>query len=244
MASLSVVIPMYNEEAMIAHGLDCVRAALERHVPDWEMIIVDDASVDGCAGIVASIASRDARVRLLRHEKNRTLGGTVRIGFAAATKDLVLYMDADLPFDPDVIGRAIHVLEVTGADLIAPYRFDRTTEGLRRSLYSFVYNTLIRVLFGWPHRDINFPLKLIRREVLDAVELRSEGSLIDAELVVKTRNLGFVVHQIGIDYFPRTKGQSTLSSPRVILKILREISSLFFEMRNPVRRQAGTGTGT
>jgi glycosyltransferase involved in cell wall biosynthesis len=236
MPSLSVVIPMYNEEAMIAHALDSVRAALERHLEDWEVIVVDDASSDGCAAIVESIAARDPRVRLLRHPSNRKLGGTVRTGFAAATRELVLYMDADLPFDPDEIGRAIHVLGVTGADMIAPYRFDRTTEGLKRTIYSYFYNTLIGVLFGWPHRDINFSFKLLRRELLDAIELRSEGSLIDAELVVKARNLGFVIQQIGLDYFPRTKGHSTLSSPAVILKILRELVTLFPEMRRPKRR--------
>ena len=94
------------------------------------------------------------------------------------------------------------------------------------------------MLFGWPHRDINFSFKLLRREVLEAVELRSEGSLIDAELIVKAKNLGFVIQQLGLDYFPRTRGNSTLSSPRVILKILRELITLYPDMRHPRRRNA------
>ena len=75
------------------------------------------------------------------------------------------------------------------------------------------------MLFGWPHRDINFSFKLMKREVLEAVELKSEGSLIDAELIVKAKNRGFAIQQIGLDYFPRIRGESHLSSPRVILKI-------------------------
>ena len=63
---------------------------------------------------------------------------------------------ADLPFDPDVLGRAMRAMQVTGADVIAGYRHDRTMEGPRRAIYSYVYNALIGVLFGWPHRDINF----------------------------------------------------------------------------------------
>ena len=129
---------------------------------------------------------------MLRHEVNRKLGASLKTGFAAARKDVVLYMDADLPFDPDAIGRAIRAMKVTRADLIAGYRLDRTAEGLRRTVYSYLYNTLIGLLFGWPHRDINFSFKLIRREVLEAIELKSEGSLIDAELIVKAKNLGFV----------------------------------------------------
>jgi glycosyltransferase involved in cell wall biosynthesis len=235
--SVSLVIPMFNEEENIAHALGCARAALGRHSGDYEIIVVDDASTDRSAEIVAREASTEPRIRIARHEMNRKLGATLRTGFAAARKDLVLYMDADLPFDPDAVGRAIQALHVTRADVIAGYRLDRTTEGFRRTVYSYLYNSLIGFLFGWPHRDINFSFKLMRREVLEAVELRSEGSLIDAELIVKAKNLGFSIQQLGLDYFPRTRGRSTLSSPGVIFKILRELVSLYPEMRHPRRRE-------
>jgi glycosyltransferase involved in cell wall biosynthesis len=233
-----MVLPMFNEEETIEHALEVGVEALERHANDWELIVVDDASTDRSPAMVAAAAERDPRIRLLHHAVNRKLGGTLRTGFAACRKDLVLYMDADLPFDPDVLGRAASALYVSRADVIAGYRLDRTTEGLLRTIYSYVYNTLIGVLFRWPHRDINFSFKLMRREVLEAVELRSEGSLIDAELIVKARNLGFVIQQLGLDYFPRSRGKSTLSSPGVILKIFAELFRLFPDMRKPRRRSA------
>jgi glycosyltransferase involved in cell wall biosynthesis len=231
-----MVIPMFNEEETIEHALAVAVEALTRHGGDWELVVVDDASTDGSPALVATAAAVERRIRLLHHARNRKLGGTLRTGFAACRKDLVLYMDADLPFDPDVLGPAVRALHVSRADLIAGYRLDRTTEGLRRTLYSYAYNTLIGLLFGWPHRDINFSFKLIRREVLEAIELRSEGSLIDAELIVKAKNLGFVIQQLGLDYFPRSRGHSTLSSPAVILKIFAELWRLFPEMRRPRRR--------
>jgi len=234
--SVSLVVPMFNEEENIAHALACAVSALDRHSGDWEIIVVDDASTDRSAEIVARQSAADPRIRVTRHEVNRKLGASLKTGFAAARKDLVLYMDADLPFDPDALGRAIQALQVTRADLIAGYRLDRTTEGFRRTIYSYLYNSLIGLLFGWPHRDINFSFKLMRREVLEAVELKSEGSLIDAELIVKAKNLGFVIQQLGLDYFPRTRGRSTLSSPAVIFKILRELVALYPEMRHPRRR--------
>jgi glycosyltransferase involved in cell wall biosynthesis len=229
---------MFNEEETIEHALEVGVEALERHAEDWELVVVDDASTDRSPAMVAEAAAAEPRIRLLHHAKNRKLGGTLRTGFDACTKDLVLYMDADLPFDPDVLGRAVRALHVSRADLIAGYRLDRTTEGLLRTVYSYVYNTLIGLLFGWPHRDINFSFKLVRREVLEAVELRAEGSLIDAELIVKAKNLGFVIQQLGLDYFPRSRGRSTLSSPSVILKIFAELWTLFPEMRRPKRRPA------
>jgi glycosyltransferase involved in cell wall biosynthesis len=240
--TVSFVIPMFNEAENIEHAIGCALQALERHAGGGEIVVVDDASTDSCAAIVTTLAAAEPRIRLLRHERNRKLGATLRTGFAAARSDLVLYMDADLPFDPDVLGRALAAVEVTRADVIAGYRFDRTGEGFRRTLYSYLYNSLIGALFGLPHRDVNFSFKLMRREVLEAIDLRSEGSLIDAELIVKTKNLGFTIQQIGLDYFPRTRGQSTLSSPTVILKIFGELWRLYPEMRRPVRRSRPEGS--
>lgn len=235
--SISVVIPMFNEEENIAHAIALATAALEAHASDHEIIVVDDASTDRSPEIVRGLAESDPRVTTVRHARNRKLGATLRTGFARASKELVLYMDADLPFDPHEIGRGIRAMELTGADMIAAYRHDRTAEGLRRAVYSYAYNALIGLLFGWPHRDVNFSFKLMRREVLESIELRSEGSLISAELLVKARNLGFSVQQIGLDYFPRTRGTSTLSSLGVVGTILRELLALGGEMRRPTRRR-------
>ncbi len=234
--SISLVVPVFNEEENLAHAVAVAGRALAEFTSQYEVILVDDASTDRTPEIIRGLTATDPHIRTLRHDRNQKLGGTLRDGFAAASMDLVLYMDADLPFDPREIGRAISAMEVTRADMIAAYRYDRTGEGLRRAIYSYVYNGIIGVLFGWPHRDINFAFKLMRREILEAVELRSEGSLISAELITKTKNLGFTVQQIGLDYFPRTRGRSTLSSLGVIGKIFRELIVLYPEMRHPRRR--------
>ncbi|HEY0139634.1 MAG TPA: glycosyltransferase family 2 protein [Thermoanaerobaculia bacterium] len=229
--SVSLVIPMYNEELNIEHALAAGTEALRKYTDDYEIIVVDDASTDDSPAMVAKLAKDDPRIRVLRHEKNRKLGGTLKTGFAAAEKDLVLYMDADLPFDPEVLGKAMRAMHVTGADVIAGYRHDRTMEGFKRTVYSYFWNTLIGLLFGWPHRDINFSFKLMKRAVLDAIELKSEGSLIDAELIVKAKNRGFAIQQIGVDYFPRIRGTSHLASVGVIVKMLFELVRLYPEMR-------------
>ena len=147
----------------------------------------------------------------------------MKTGFAAATGDLVLYTDADLPFDMHELPRAVRLLREYDVDIISAYRFDRTGEGSLRSVYTFVYNTLIKALFGVKVRDINFAFKLCRRRIFDHVELRSEGSFIDAELIIRSTRLGYEIMQMGVDYFPRTRGVSTLSSPGVIWKILKEM---------------------
>lgn len=229
---------MFNEEANIEHALAYASDALAQHAREYEIVIVDDASTDQSPELVRRAASGDPRVRLIQHEFNQKLGASLKTGFAAARYELILYMDADLPFDPEVLGRAIRAMNVTRADMISGYRFDRTIEGLKRTIYSIVYNWMIRVVFRTNVRDVNFSFKLMKREVLEAVQLQSEGSLIDAELVVKAKNRGFAIQQIGLDYFPRVYGVSNLSSPAIIVKIFRELIRLGPEMRRVIPRNA------
>ena len=229
--SLSVVIPMYNEEAYVEHSVLAARAALEEMRCDWEIVIVDDASTDGTGARADGLAAAEPRVRVIHNPVNRRLGGTLRAGYAAATKDLVFYTDADLPVDLGQLPRAVRLLEYQQADLLAGYRFDRTSEGLHRAVYTIGYHVLIRLLFGLRIRDVNFAFKLFRRSLLQRFELRSEGSFIDAELLLRARKAGAVMIQMGLDYFPRSRGPSKLSSLGVIAAILREMAGQWRELR-------------
>jgi glycosyltransferase involved in cell wall biosynthesis len=239
---LSVFFPMWNEQDYIERAIDAAREECEElmaggDISDYEIIIVDDASTDATPEIAERLANADSHVRVVRHPENRKLGGSMKSGFTAATGDLVLYTDADLPFDMHDVHKAIRLLRYYDADVVSAYRFDRTGEGYVRTVYSFFYNMMVRVLFGVRMRDINFAFKLCRTRIFEHVSLKSEGSFIDAELVVKAQKYGYSVIQFGVDYFPRTRGVSTLSSPSVIVKILREARSLRREIRSitPIR---------
>ena len=240
--SVSLVFPAWNEEEYVGRAVCRALAVLPRVSRDFEIVIVDDASTDRTWELLQELARRHPELRILRHETNQKLGGSLRTLFRAASKDIVVYSDIDLPFDLNEVERAIRLMQYLEADLICGFRFDRTSEGLRRIGYSFGYNWLIRALFGVRVKDINFSFKVVRRSVLEAVDLKSRGSLIDAELVVKAIRRGYRVAQIGVDYFPRTRGVSTLSSPSVIGKILKELVALYPEMRErggaPTTREA------
>ena len=222
---------MHNEEAYARRAVSAARAVLVAEGADWEIVVVDDASTDGTPALVDALAREDPRVRVVHNPVNLRLGGALRAGYAAATKDLIFYTDADLPVDFDQLPRAVRLLEYQEADIVAAYRFDRTSEGLVRALYTFCYNHLIRVLFGLRVRDVNFAFKLFRRSILEKFSLTSEGSFIDAELLLRARKAGCVIIQIGLDYFPRTRGTSTLASIPVILAILRDLAARWRELR-------------
>ena len=191
---------------------------------------MDDASTDATGKIADELAAQDRRIRVVHHARNRGLGGSVRTGLAEATTDLVLYTDADMPFDLADLGKAVRLMRVYDADIVSAYRFDRTGEGAKRSAYSHVYNALVKLVFRLRLRDVNFAFKLMRREVLDHLDLRSEGSFIDVELLAKAQRLGYYIIQFGVDYFPRERGTSTLSSPTTVVTILRELAHLLPEV--------------
>lgn len=233
---LTIFFPMWNEEEYIERALGAAHEACstlveQGEIADYELLVIDDASTDSTGRLADEIALRDRHVRVVHHPKNRKLGGSLKTGFAEAKGDLILYTDADLPFDMDELIKACRVMRHYEADIVSAYRFDRTGEGYVRTVYSALFNGLVRSLFGIRMRDVNFAFKLCRRRVFDHVELRSEGSFIDAELIIRATRYGYSVVQFGVDYFPRTRGVSTLSSPAVIVKILREM----FELRDELR---------
>ena len=226
-SGLSVVVPMFNEQALARDSLGAIGAACRAlvsagRIADYEVIAVDDGSADATAMILDELATADSHIHVVHHEHNSGLGCAIRSGIARARFSLVLYMDADLPFDLAELDAACAVFD-EGADVFTAYRLNRMTEGWRRMSYSFVYNLLVRFAFGLRVKDVNFAFKIVRRELLDQITLVSDGSFIDVELLVSAQRLGSEIVQRGVRYLPRSHGTSTLSSVAVIVKILKEL---------------------
>jgi hopanoid biosynthesis associated protein HpnK len=136
-------------------------------------------------------------------------------------------MDSDFPVSVDEARAALAAFS-DDVDLLVGYRIGRA-EGPRREIMSWTYNRLVRSSFGLRGerrlrvRDVNFAFKLIRRPLLQQMRLRSEGSFIDAELLLEALRLGARIREVGIHYHSRTAGVSTAASYRVVLRIFREM---------------------
>ena len=232
---ISVVFPMFNEKDNIRKSIEVCENVLKDVAGDYEIIIVDDASTDGSGRIADELAAKLPHIRVAHHQVNRKLGGTLRTGFGLAEKELILYSDIDMPFDFREIKKALDIMHRGKADLVAVYRLNRAAEGTRRYIYSVLYNWFIELVFGLKIRDINFSFKLIKKSLLDKLDLYSEGSFIDAELLVMAKQKEAKILQFGTTYYPRTRGISRLSGLGVIIKILQEAFS--FRYRNFRNRQ-------
>src|SRR5262245_12701609 len=133
---LTIFFPMWNEEEYLDRALSAAREACasliaEGEIEEYELLVVDDASTDATGR-----AADEPRIRVVHHPVNRKLGGSLKTGFANATGDLILYTDADLPFDMDELHKACRLLRHYEADIVSAYRFDRTGEGYVRTVYS------------------------------------------------------------------------------------------------------------
>ena len=228
---VSIFFPAYNEEGNIECSVQSAVTVLSELCFDYEVLIVNDASTDRTGEIAENLAKNNPKVRVVHHPENRQLGGAMRTGFSEARKEFIFYVDADNPVDLKDLGRALNLLDGADssgrADVVIGYRLNRD-ETLKRAIYSKVYNLLIRLLFGLKVRDVNFSFKLFRRQVLEAISLKTASSFLDAELLIASRRAGFTIKEMGVKYYPRVKGKSTMAKPSVIWKVICDMSSYVF----------------
>ena len=229
---ISLVFPMFDEEANLGPLLASALALAPRLADEFEIIVVDDGSRDGSAAVVEAQRRLDPRVRLLRHPANIGYGAALRSGLRASRGDLVFFTDADLQFDLREIENLLaHADEF---DIVAGYRAPRR-DPWRRRVLAFGWGLLVRALFGLRVRDIDCAFKVFRRPVLDALPIASIGAFVNTELLLRARSHGFRVHEVPVTHHPRVAGRAKGASPRVVLRALLELATLFRELRGGAR---------
>jgi dolichyl-phosphate beta-glucosyltransferase len=233
---LSVIVPVFNEEAGIAAFLATLRERLDGIGRPYEIVVVDNASTDGTVAALEPILD-GAGVRLLRNEANRGKGFSVRRGMLDAGGALRLFCDADcgpsLGSLPAML-EAIEEVDVAVGSRVARGAQVARQQPLRRRLVGWPFIALTRALMREPARDIYCGFKLWRAPAAEAVFARQrlEGWVFDAEALGLARRLGFRVREVGIAWADREG--SKLSIPRVLVPAVRELLAA----RRSVRSQA------
>lgn len=206
MPKLSVVIPVYNEEATIAEVVRRVETTPIDGL-DREIILVDDCSQDGTRDVLAGLDGR-GNVRVIHHERNLGKGAALRTGFAAATGDFVLVQDADLEYDPDDYSKLLEPLLEGKADVVFGSRF--LTGESHRVLYFWhsVANRFLTLLSNMLTNlnltDMEVGYKVFRREVVQKITIEEDRFGFEPEITAKVAQLGCRVYEVGISYAGRT----------------------------------------
>lgn len=233
--SLSVVLPAYNESENIEKTVTHAVSYLEKTFRDYEVIVVNDGSVDGTPSIVEKLASSNQRIVLLNHPKNLGYGSALRSGFERASLDYIFLMDSDGQFDISDIDRFIPFLE--NYEVVVGYR-EKRADPFIRSLNARLYHLFILLLFGLKFRDMDCAFKMFPRSVYHAVKpIESGGALFSAEFLVRLKQKGFTIREVPVRHFPRRFGRQTGANPRVIIRMFKEC----WKLRDEVGGSKGKG---
>jgi glycosyltransferase involved in cell wall biosynthesis len=238
LSGLTIVLPCHDEAANVERAVDEATRAAQRVADAHEIVIVDDGSRDATWALAKARASADARIRVLVHPRNRGYGAALRTGFAAARMEWVFLTDADMQFDLDDLDSVLAL--APACDLVAGYRLHRA-DHLHRRLNAAAWNALVRRTFDLPVRDVDCAFKLIRRDVLEHTLLTADGAMVSTELLVRAREAGAEIAELGVTHRPRIAGRSSGANPAVVLRAFRELRALRAQLRAeaaPARRPA------
>ena len=219
--SISFVLPMFNESDGIQRAVDTVRHLAKELSDDYEIIVVDDASTDGCGDIVEAMAAHADDIRLHRLQKNTKFGGAFAKGFKVAAKDLIIYMDSDIPAGPDDIRASVR--SMGDADIVTACSKVTKGDDVKRKLMSGIYNFMVERLFGLNLRDINSGYKIVKRALIEDLHFVSNSPFVDVELFLHARKKGATVRQFPLVFVPRTSGRSYISRLPVVFATLLDM---------------------
>ena len=211
MSSISVFFPCYNDSASIG---DLVREAerqLETLTSDYEIIVVNDGSTDASADVLQRLAAEIPRLKVVTHERNQGYGGALRSGFAAATKELVFYTDGDGQYDVRELPVLV-MLMTDDTDFVNGIKMKRQDPAYRVHIGN-LHQFLMRWIFWLPIRDVDCDFRLIRRRILDRIELRSTSGSICVELVKHAQRAGAEFREVSVHHYARKFGESQFFRP-------------------------------
>ena len=202
---LSVVIPLFNEQATIRNIVQCVCSQR----PVQEVILVDDCSTDGSGKMADQIAAEIPGVRVVHHQVNCGKGAALRTGFALAKAPYVIVQDADLEYNPEEYYKLLVPLITNKADVVFGSRF--AGGGPMRVLYfwhslgNHVLTTLSNMFTNLNMTDMDTCYKVFRREIIQGVKIQENRFGFEPEIVAKVRRINEIrIYEVPISYYGRT----------------------------------------
>jgi glycosyltransferase involved in cell wall biosynthesis len=237
--TISVVIPVYNEEGNIAELVNRVLTSLSTIDAVYEVLLVDDGSTDHSAAYIREAAAKHPAVRGIFLARNYGQSTAMQAGFDEAEGEIIATLDGDLQNDPGDIPMMLDLLASSGADLVSGWRRERK-DGVVRTAFSRGANIIISWTTGVRLHDYGCSLKIYRRSILDRTRLYGELHRFLPALIAEA---GGTAVEMPVQHHPRRRGVSKYKldrAPRVILDLLL-IMFLKRYMQRPLHLFGGLG---
>jgi glycosyltransferase involved in cell wall biosynthesis len=218
----SVIVPAFNEQDNLARVIQDTTAGLDRAaVGSYEIVVVDDGSVDGTGRVADDLAARYATVKVVHHDKNRGYGAAVRSGYAVATGRFITQIPADGEL---AIGEALALLaDIGSSDVMASHR--ERPPSLHRDVLTNAFHVLIRLVLGFDASGLD-GIFVIRGEVLKSMPLRSSTGLVNLETLMRCSQQGLKIGHGVVRVSPRLSGHSKVANVRTVARLFREVIAL------------------
>jgi hypothetical protein len=226
--SVTVFFPAFNDAQSIGLLVANALAVLPTLVRDYEVIVVNDGSTDATAAVLAEMAVKEPRLKVVHHERNLGYGAALRTGFSQANKDLVFYTDGDGQYDVSELA-GLYPLLSDDVDVVNGFKKSRADD-LRRQLLGDMYKNFVRFIFRLPIRDVDCDFRLIRKTALQRIQLSSSSGAICVELVYKLHRAGCVFAEAAVNHHPRIHGRSQFFTVRRVTRTALDVSLLWFRL--------------
>ncbi len=233
--SLSVIVPAYNEQTRLAGTLPVIYQYYSAICDDWELIVVDDGSTDATASLVTAFADEHPEVRLISYGPNRGKGYAVRTGMLAATRDVVLFMDADLATPLEETWPLLEAIRA-GADMAIGSRACRgavleVRQPWYRELAGRSFNLVVQLLAAPGIHDTQCGFKMLTAAAVQQVftPCREDGFSLDIEAIHVARRLGLTIRELPVHW--RHVEGSRVSLLRDGMRMLRDIPRIVWRHR-------------
>ncbi|MBN1105465.1 MAG: glycosyltransferase family 2 protein, partial [Deltaproteobacteria bacterium] len=213
--SVSAFFPAFNDGGTIPSMILCAIRTLPKVTDDYEVIVVNDGSMDYTGDVLQELAAVYPQLRIITHPRNQGYGAALRSGFSAAHKDWIFYTDGDAQYDPRELTRLVDAVR-GDTDMVNGYKIERH-DPLHRVIIGRLYHHLMRFVFGFRLRDVDCDFRLIRRQVLDRVRLQSTSGTICLEMVKKLQDVECKFEEVPVHHFHRAYGKSQFFNfPRLL----------------------------
>lgn len=220
---ISVVLPIYNEEAVLKKSLEDVMEKMKRLVPTFEVLAVDDGSKDKTSAILNDFKKKYKNVSIVTHVKNKGYGAVIKSGVKYAKYEWIFFTDADLQFNVLELKKFLPFAKQN--EFVIGFR-KRRAEGARRRIISHTYNRIIRMLFGFSIKDVDCAFKLMKKSSLQKIKLQSNSFFVSCELMVKAAKKKYTIKELPVQHYKRAKGESKVT-PAKVVKTINDLFSLY-----------------
>ena len=214
--TLSILIPIFNEEENIPSLYDRLLAALKKIGRPYEVIFIDDGSSDGSLEILLDISKKNSNVKIISFSRNFGQTAALSAGIDCSKGDILIPMDGDLQNDPEDILPLLEKIE-EGYDAVSGWRKDRKDPFFTRRLPSIVANKMISLISGVRLHDYGCTLKAYKRDILKNIRLYGE---MHRFIPIYAQWIGARVAEIPVNHFPRKSGSSNYGLSRIFKVIL------------------------